>query len=416
MKASSLSVKECDWTSEECHLVDGDLKEDLQRDIACLPNIFRSKKVKSHLKTGTRPNYQVYYTARELFLEVLDVEAIQELIRSSAGMKAGAQRLVHSFSKERSITLCGGEYSEALTLFSIVLQSGLSLEDSCTFGCELTLKLERQQGVLKRNSILTHLLSLTRLKDEQKLEALSAFCKHLFRRYQTLHTLGPKMFVKKYRLSYKHSLCSFYLALLCDSNSGFICNMCLYSPEQLQKQSSKPVVEQVVKHLLEPFCNQRHIVQLDNSEWIEGRLITILSGLEVEIQFATSEKKEIIHPSPSPSPSNTSKDSKSELLAHLQGWTGPALFPLSDLKGCGADTFMPGFWATLHVACINTFVLHSLQSRGSGRKVLLTGFTRALASQLASDNSVAVPVLPWLNSCSYHDPTNLSKQRLVTFI
>ncbi|MEQ2297499.1 hypothetical protein AMECASPLE_035308 [Ameca splendens] len=96
MKASSLSVKECDWTSEECHLVDGDLHGDLQRDRVCLPNIFRSKKVKPLIKTETSPNYQVYYTARELFLEVLDIEAIQELTRRSAGVKAGAQRRTHS--------------------------------------------------------------------------------------------------------------------------------------------------------------------------------------------------------------------------------------------------------------------------------------------------------------------------------
>ncbi|MEQ2201857.1 hypothetical protein XENOCAPTIV_019356 [Xenoophorus captivus] len=356
-----------------------------------------------------------YYTARELFLEVLDIEAIQELTRRSAGVKAGAQRRTHSLSKERSVSLSHEEYSEALTLFSIVLQSGLSLGDSCTFGSELTLKLDRQQGVLKRNSIQTHLLSLTRLKDEHKLEALSAFCKHLSRRYQTLHTPGPNLAVKKYRLSYQHSVCSLNLALLCDSSSGFICNMYLYSPEQLQKQSNKPVVEQVVKRLVEPFRSQRHIVQLDNSAWKESRIKTILSGLEVNIHFTPSAKMLTIHPSSSPSISDTSEDSKSELIAHIQGWTGPALFPLSDLKGPGADAFMPGFWATLHMVCINTYVLHSLQNQGSGRNVFLTGFTRVLAAQLATDNSMAVPVLPVLNSCSYQKTMNLFKQRLVMF-
>ncbi|MEQ2297500.1 hypothetical protein AMECASPLE_035309 [Ameca splendens] len=191
--------------------------------------------------------------------------------------------------------------------------------------------------------------------------------------------------------------------------------MYLYSPEQLQKQSNKPVVEQVVKRLVEPFRSQRHIVQLDNSAWKESRIKTILSGLEVNIHFTPSAKMLTIHPSSSPSISDTSEDSKSELIAHIQGWTGPALFPLSDLKGPGADAFMPGFWATLHMVCINTYVLHSLQSQGSGRNVFLTGFTRVLAAQLATDNSMAVPVLPVLNSCSYQKTTNLFKQRLVMF-
>lgn len=316
MKASSLSVKECVWTSKECHLVDGNL-QDLQRVRVCLPNIFRPKKWKSLIKTGTSPSFQVYYTARELFLEALDVEAIQELIRRS-GTRAGAQRFPHSLNKERSISVSDREYGEALTLFSIVLQSGLSLGDSCTFASELTLKLDRQHGLLKRNSIHTHLLSLTRLKHEDELEALSAFCKHLFRRYQTLHNPGPKLVVKKYMLSHQQGLCSLHLALLCDSNSGFICNMYLYSPEQLQTESNTPVVVQVVKRLVEPFCGQGRIVQLDNSVRMEGRLKTILSELQINIQLSSSEKKQTIFLASS-SPSKPSEESKSELTAHLQG-------------------------------------------------------------------------------------------------
>lgn len=105
----------------------------------------------------------------------------------------------------------------------------------------------------------------------------------------------------------------------------------------------------------------------------------------------------------------------SELIAHLQGWTGPALVPLSDPKGTGVDVFLPGLWVTLHVICINTFVLHTLQSQSSGKKVNLTQFTRTLASQLAMNSSTAVPVLPRLNSSSYQEKnvSNICKQRLV---
>ncbi|XP_067441149.1 ubiquitin carboxyl-terminal hydrolase 2-like [Thunnus thynnus] len=412
MKAKALSVKECTWMSEECHLVD-ELHGDSQTEGLCLPNIFRSKKVKPFTRIQTGPTYQVYYTARELLLEVLDRGAVRELVRRAAGVKTRAKHQ----SKEQSTDLSEEEYAEALTWFSIVLQSGLSVGENCSFGSELTLKLEGWQGVLKRNSFQTSLLSLTRLEDAEKLEVISAFCGYLTRRYQTLYTPGQNLAVKKYRLSYQQTPCSLYLAVLCDMSSGFICNMYLYCPEQLLRRSRKPVVEQVVDHLLIPFCSHRHLIQLDSSAWMEGKLTDIFSNLGVNIHFVPSVKETVTESTSSSSPpvkskhQRTSEDSLSQLVAHLQGWTGPALFLLSDLKGSAVDMFLPGLWVTLHTICINTFVLHTLQS--SGRQVHLTEFTRTLASQLAVDNSVTVPVLPRLNSSSYPETsvTNLPKQR-----
>lgn len=420
MKVKALSVRECTWMSEECHLVD-ELHGDSQKDGLCLPNIFRSKKVRPLTRIETGPTYQVYYTARELLLEVLDRGAVRELIRRAAGVKAGANRPSYGQSREQSADLSEGEYAEALTWFSIVLQSGLSVGENCSFGCELTLKLDGWQGVLKRNSFQTNLLSLTRLEDGDKLEALSAFCSHLTRRYQALYTPGHNLAVKKYRLSYEQGPCSLHLALLCDMSSGFICNMHLYCPEQLQRRSRRPVVEQVIGHLLRPFCSHRHLVQLDSSAQMEGRLTDIFVGLGVDFNFVPTVKRTDTDPtSPSSPPvmphqQQTSEESLSQDLAHLQGWTGPALFPQSDVKGSEVDVFLPGLWATLHIICINTFTLHTLQSQGSGRQVHLTEFTRTLASQLTADSSVTVPVLPRLNSTSYQETslTNIYRQRLV---
>ncbi|XP_078030524.1 uncharacterized protein LOC144466858 [Epinephelus lanceolatus] len=418
MKAKALSVRECTWMSEECHLED-ELHGDTQRDSLCLPNIFRSKKVKPLARIQTGPTYQVYHTARELLLEVLDRGAVRELIRRAASVKSGANRPSYSHSREQSADLSEEEYAEALTWISIVLQSGLSVGEDCKFGSELTLKLDGWQGILKRNSFQTNLLSLTRLEDGDKLDVLSAFCSHLTRRYQALYTPGHNLAVKKYRLSYQQTPCSLHLALLCDMNSGFICNMYLYCPEQLQKQSRKPVVEQVVGHLLRPFCSYRHTVQLDSSAQMEGRLTDIFSSLGVDINFVPTAKRSVLDPPSSSSPpvrphqvKRTSDNSPSHLVAHLQGWTGPALFPLSDLKGSVVDVFLPGLWVTLHIICINTFRLHTLQSQGSGKQVDLTEFTRTLASKLAVDSSITVPVLPQLNSSSYQETslTNLSKQ------
>ncbi|KAI3377471.1 hypothetical protein L3Q82_008649, partial [Scortum barcoo] len=418
MKAKALSVRECTWMSEECHLLD-EKHGVSQKDGLCLPNIFRSKKVRPLTRIETGPTYQVYYTARELLLEVLDRGAIRELIRRVTGAKAGANRPSYGQSKEQSADLSEGEYAEALTWFSIVLQSGLSVGENCSFGAELTLKLDGWQGVLKRNSFQSNLLSLTRLEDGDKLEALSAFCGHLTRRYQALYTPGHNLAVKKYRLSYEQGPCSLHLALLCDLSSGFICNMHLYCPEHLQRRSRRPVVEQVVGQLLRPFCGHRYQVQLDSSAWMEGRLTDIFSGLGVSFNFAPTVERPVTDPtSPSHSPAvphqrQTPEESPSHLVAHLQGWTGPALFPQSDVKGSEADMFLPGLWATLHILCINTFILHTLQNQGSGKQAHLTEFTRTLASQLAVDSSVTVPVLPQLNSTSYQETslTIISKQR-----
>ncbi|XP_055010305.1 putative ubiquitin carboxyl-terminal hydrolase 50 [Boleophthalmus pectinirostris] len=93
---------------------------------------------------------------------------------------------------------------------------------------------------------------------------------------------------------------------------------------------------------------------------------------------------------------------ETKTATHLQGWTGPALFRQSDLKGSEVDVFLPGLWGALHVVCINTFVLHTLQNKGSGRRVELRDFTRSLGSQLVVDPPVSVPVLPRLHS-SYQD-------------
>ncbi|XP_033934206.1 ubiquitin carboxyl-terminal hydrolase 2-like [Pseudochaenichthys georgianus] len=410
MKAKALSVRECTWMSEECHLVE-ELHGGTKRDSLCLPNIFRSRKVKPLTKIQTGPTYQVYHTARELLLEVLDRGAVRELIRRAAGVKVGAHRPSYSQSREQGADLTEEEYTEALTWFSIVLQGGLSVGQNCSFDSELMLKLDGWQGVLKRNSFQTNLLSLTRLEDRDKLEALSAFCSHLTRRYQALYTPGRNLAVKKYTLSYDQGHCSLHLALLCDTSSGFICNMYLYSAEQLQRQSRKPVVEQVVGHLLRPFCGHRHLVQMDSSARTDGRLSDIFSSLGVDIQFVSPVNTS----SPPVMLKQTSEDAVSQ-LAHLQGWTGPALFPQPDQKGSVVEVFLPGLWVTLHILCINTFVLHTLQCEGSLRQVSLTEFSRTLASKLAADSSVTVPVLPRLNSSVYQETglTNLSKQRTNT--
>lgn len=407
MKAKALSVAECIWESEECRLVD-EIPGDPQMNSVCLPNIFRSKKVRPLIRIQTSPTYQVYYTAKELLLKVLDRGAIQKLIRRAPGVKAVANRPSNIQSKEQSASLSEGEYTEALTWFSIVLQNGVSEGMNSGYDPELPLKLGGWQGFLKRNSFQSDLVSLTRLEDGEKLEILSAFCGHIARCYQGLYTPGQNLVVKKYRLFYQQRTCSLHLALLCDINTGFICNMLLYCPDHLQKQSRRTVVQQVVEHLLRPFCSQRLSLQMECSARTDGTLTDTFSSLGVDILFVPAVTTKA---SPTPCPAmephpQTPEDLPVQFSAHLQGWTGPALFPLSDPKVSGADVFLPGLWATLHVVCINTFTLHTLQNQGSGKQVHLSEFTRTLASQLAMESSASMPALPRLNSISYLKATS----------
>ncbi|KAM8893694.1 uncharacterized protein AB9W97_010704 isoform 1-T2 [Spinachia spinachia] len=409
MKIKALSVRECAWTSEECHLAD-ELHGDPPKDRFCLPKLFRSKKVKPLTSSRTGPPYQVYHTARELLLQALDRGAIRQLVRRAAGVKPGAGRPSHLHSREPGADLSEEQYAEALTWFSIVLQGGLSVGPSRSFGPELTMKLDGWQGVLKRNSFQNDLLSLTRLEDGDKLDALSVFCRHLTGRYQALYTPGHDLAVRKYRLSYQQDPCALHLALLCDTSSGFICNMYLYCPQRLQRQTRTTVVERVVEYLLRPFCSHRHRVQLDSSA---SGLTHIVSGLGADIHFApTAERSQSPPPRVARQRPCTPEESASPGQAHLQGWTGPALFPPSDPKGSAVDVFLPGLWVTLHAICINTFTLHCLQREGSGSPVQLTEFIRTLACRLAEDSSVTVPVLSQLNSrwCQGAGFTNHSKQ------
>lgn len=400
MKAKALSVAECIWELEECRLVD-EIPGDPQMNSACLPNIFRSKKVRPLVRIRTGPTYQVYYTARELLLKVLDRGAIQTLIRRAPGAKAVANRPSYNQNKEQSASLSEGEYTEALTWFSVVLQNGVSEGVNSGYDPELTLKLDGWQGFLKRNSFQSNLVSLTRLEDEEKLEILSAFCGHIARCYQGLYTPGQHLAVKKYRLFYQQGACSLHLALLCDLSTGFICNMLPYCPDHLQKQCRRTVVQQVVEHLLRPFCSQRRSVQMECSARTDGTLTHTFSSLGVDIHFVpavTTKAPPTAHPAAEP---------------HLQGWTGPALFPPSDPKVSGADVFLPGLWATLHVVCMNTFMLHKLQKQGSGKQAHLTEFTRTLASQMAMESSASRPALPRLNGISYQEAAsaNACEQR-----
>ncbi|KAJ0001615.1 hypothetical protein NQD34_001411 [Periophthalmus magnuspinnatus] len=394
MKPKALSIKECSWTSEECRFSDDG---SAQSNRLCLPNIFRPKRIKPLSKTHNGPTYQVYYTARELFMNVLDRSAIRELTRRASSAKSGSNRSSYNQTKDQNADLSTeGVYADALTWFSVVLKSGIFVDETC----DSDLSLDGWQGVLKRNSFQTHLMSLTRLEDVTKLEILSAFCSHISRRYQTLYTPGHSLTVKKYQLSYQQDPSSLHLALLCDVSTGFICNMFLYCPEQMQKQSRKPVIQQVISNLLRPFCCNGHVVKINSSAWMDSKLTGVFSNFGLNIDFISTAKMSVDSHLTTPRKQQANQDSK--MAAHLQGWTGPALFRPSDLKGSEVDVFLPGLWGAVHVVCINTFVLHTLQNPGSGKRVELSHFTKALGCQLVVDPSVSVPVLPRLHS-SYQD-------------
>ncbi|CAG5858679.1 unnamed protein product [Menidia menidia] len=394
MRTRSLSVGECAWSPEECRPVE-ELPGAPQRDSLRLPNIFKSRRVKPLGQPRPSPACPVHRTPRELLLEVLDREAVRELLGRAPG---------RDLSEE--------QYGEALMWFSIVLGGGLSAGRNGHLGPEPTPRPDRCRGILKRNGIQSSLLSLTKLEDGQKLAALTSFSDRLCKRFGTLHSPGPELTVKKYKLSHHSGPCPLSLALLCDVRSGFICNVLLYCPEQLRTQGRRPVVEQVVRRLLGPFRGRTLKVQLDSSAWAGSGLPNTLPEFGANISLVPAVKRPVKSQTTS-SPQN--HDLKPRPPVHLQGWTGPALLLPPDPRGSAADVFLPGLWAALHVAFINTFVLHALQSRGPGRTVQLAEFSRALAAQLPADSGGGgVPLLPRLNSSSFPETgaTNQPKHRV----
>ena len=108
MKVKALTVGECAWMSEECHLVE-ELCRDSQRDSLCLPNIL-SQKVKPLTKIQTGSTYQVYYTDQELLLHTQDRAAVQELIRRAAGVKTATNRPSYSQSTEQGADISEDDY------------------------------------------------------------------------------------------------------------------------------------------------------------------------------------------------------------------------------------------------------------------------------------------------------------------
>ncbi|KAJ8340401.1 hypothetical protein SKAU_G00350340 [Synaphobranchus kaupii] len=410
----AVAVTESQWAPEECPQGQP-VSVTTDRDSSCAPNLFRSWKVRTftRIKSGpTGPHHR--QPAKELFVELLGKRVIKELCKKVNGCSSES---IHTRGQDGEKQVVQG--SDLLAWTSVALQGGLIPGDGNRKAAGMVATVEKWRQRFQKSLSQSALLNLNGCDEnaEGQWDAFYNLQGKISRNFQTLYTPGCLLCVKKYALSYKGhpAECHMKMALLCEVESGYVCNFFLYSPEVLQKGSKSPVTEQVLHWLLRPYYNKGYNVQLDSSAHMEGRLSQVFSGLGVNLEFVNvwaGEDNTVrtfsSPPSPSGFPSKKQGDSATEddsaalLRAHLQGWVGPVLLPwASDTSEHQSAVFLQGFWLVVHLGCIDAFVLYSLRSRAPSSHISLRDFTYGLATELAVGYLPSTPLTtPLLSSLS----------------
>ncbi|XP_064192602.1 uncharacterized protein LOC135255404 [Anguilla rostrata] len=396
----AVAITESQWAPEECPQ-GRPVSVTSDRDSICAPNLFRSWKARKLTRSKSGPVGPHHrQPAKELFEELLGKRVIEELCakvkgNSSCGLDGETQVV---------------QGSDLLAWTAVALQGGIIPGDGSRRAAGMVATVEKWQHRFQKSLSQSALLNMNVCKEntEDQWDAFYNLQGNISRNFRTLYTPGRPLCVKKYALSYKGhpAKCHMKMALLCEVESGYVCNFFLYSPEVLQKGSKSPVMEQVLHRLLRPYYNKGYNVQLDSSAHMEGRLSQVFSGLGVHLQFVNlwpgeddTVKPFSSPPSPTGFPcvkqgdSGTEDDSTAFLRAHLHGWVGPILLPWASDKGEHQSTvFLQGFWLVVHLGCIDAFVLYSLRSRAPSSRINLCDFTYGLATELAVEYLPSTPL------------------------
>lgn len=405
----ALAISECQWTQEECPQGQP-VSVTSDEDSICAPKLFRSWRAKSlsRIKPGPTGQPRKQPAAKELFVQLLGKRVIEDLCKKVPGCSSERP---HSCGLDGEKQAAAAQGLDLLAWTAVALQGGLIPGDGSGKAAGMVATAEKWRHRFQKILSRPALLSLNGCKEntEAQWEAFYNLQGSVSRNFQTLYTPGRPLCVRKYALSYKGhpTECHLKMALLCEVESGYVCNFFLYSPEVLQRGSKTPVTEQVLHRLLRPYYNKGYDVQLDSSARMEGRLSQIFSGLGVHLQFVDlgTGEDNMVKPFPSPPstpsgvPPKKQGDSGTEedpatapLRAHFQGWVGPVLLPwATEMWEHQSAVFLPGFWLVVHLGCIDAFVLYSLRSRAPGNHIGLCDFTYGLATELAVAYLPATP-------------------------
>ena len=394
----AVAISESQWTPEECPQGQP-VSVTSDQDSICAPKLFKSWRPKSLTRVKPGPTGQHHRrSAKALFVQLLGKRVIEDLCKKVNGCSSACARSCGLDGEKERQPVRG---SDLLTWTAVALQGGLIPGDGSGKAAGMVATVEkwrhRFQKILSRSALLN--LNGCKENMEGQWDAFYNLQGSISRNFQTLYTPGRPLCVRKYTLSYKGhpAECHMKMALLCEVESGYVCNFFLYSPEVLQRGSKTPVTEQVLHRLLKPYYNKGYDVQLDSSANMEGRLSQIFSGLGINLQFVnlwTGEDNTVKPFSSPPSPTGVppkkqgdfgmEDDSTAFLRPYLHGWVGPVVHPwASDTCEHHSSVFLPGFWVVVHLGCIDAFVLYSLQSRMPSSHSGLCDFTYGLATELA---------------------------------
>lgn len=378
LKARVMSVCDIAWALEECPFFESvDIAS--EGNGLCAPGLFKSRKVRPVARIKKSSLSLTQGSPKEFFLALLERTAIEDLCYK-VNRTLDEDLTIYCQNTER---LTEVHYFDFVMWIAIALRIGLHTELCSGRPGRITPSIENWLEKLS-GSFQNTLLCLCRRGKEEHWEILHTLKEHVSRRFQETYTPGQQLLVKKFSLSVDGQVCPLNVAVLFEVNSGYVCNFYMYSMPQLQKANQGSVLEQVLHHLLKPYINKGYHVQLDSSALMEGNLTQIFSALGITLKFENFGLNEQKSENECPL---LVEQSYNLLVSHLQGWTGPAV-----LSNAGVtDILFQGFWLTVHLIAINSFVMHSMPVMKTEGRMNLSEFVKVVASQLPMEYFLAAP-------------------------
>ncbi|KAM9311886.1 ubiquitin carboxyl-terminal hydrolase 50 [Gastrophryne carolinensis] len=189
-------------------------------------------------------------------------------------------------------------------------------------------------------------------------EKLALMCRTIFEPGQTLC-------VEKYKVELSHhQAVDLRVALLVDSDTGYICNFLIYSISQVLKESEQIPFLYIIRKLINPFQRKNYILQIDSSALINDTMIREFKKFGIQLAYSSHDEKKTLGESLS-----------------VSGWEGYAVLPLNG-RDDPSYMFFIYCWLLLHISCINSFILESFGNMESKADMSLEDFVELLSREL----------------------------------
>ncbi|RXM91328.1 Inactive ubiquitin carboxyl-terminal hydrolase 50 [Acipenser ruthenus] len=396
MDTGFATIKEVHWVPGECPEVEMVCLVS-EYDSLCSQKLFRSKKVKPVVSLPfkvkapglTKPHCT--HSAKEIFLQLLDSSTVQTLCKRVNNHAVEEYKLQKRKEKWKAI-----DNEDFLSWIAVALQGGLFEDLKEDRVKDVISVVEKWQDKFPGGRFPEILQYLKGMKEDQEAqwETIRNLQGKLTQNFQRFYTPEQKLGVRKCTFRFKGQaaksgpICSeLKVAILFDLECGYVCNFFLYSADHLCKQVKSPLVVHILHELLKPYYNKGYHVQLDSSAYMGGRLNEHFAPFGIFLHFTSFWTGYDFNSTSSNTDGH--QDLSSSVCHHLQGWTGPVIFPLSTEPE--ELTFLQTLWLMVHLSCVGSFVLSSQQC---SKTISLYKFTKALATQLANKEFSSRLLLP----------------------